>query len=125
MRKLPQKRGSEASAQKIKLILYLSVYVTCVVLLRNGLSPLSLNPSVAIRVYKTVVIPTALYGSELWSSMTPVDLRKLEHSHIFCLNHMQGLSRRTPTNFTLFAINAVPMESSDRSQKAELSWTTV
>ena len=69
------------------------------------------NPSIAIRVYKTVVIPKALYGSELWSSMTPADLRKLEHSHRFCPKHMQGLLRRTSTNFTLSAINAVPMET--------------
>ena len=43
--------------------------------------------------------------------MTPADLRKLEHSHRFCLKHMQGLPRRTPTNVTLSAINAVPMET--------------
>ena len=43
--------------------------------------------------------------------MTPVDFRKLEHSHRFCLKHMQGLPRRTATNFTLSAINAVPMET--------------
>ena len=77
-------------------------------LVHSGLSPLSLNPSISI---KTVVIPKALYGSELWSSMTPADLRKLEHSHRFCLKHMQGLPRRTPTNFTLSAINAVPLET--------------
>jgi len=80
-------------------------------LVNSGLSPLSLNPSISIKVYKTVVIPKALYGSELWSSMTPADLRKLEHSHRFCLKHMQGLPRRTPTNFTLSAINAVPLET--------------
>ena len=60
-------------------------------------------PSIAIRVYKT--------RSELWSSITPANLRKLEHSHRCCLKHMQCLSRRTPTNFTLSAINAVPMET--------------
>ena len=32
--------------------------------------------------------------------MTPA-VRKLEHSHRFCLKHMQGLPRRTPTHFTL------------------------
>jgi len=74
-------------------------------------SPWSLNPSISIRVYKTFVISKALYGSELWSSLTPADLRKLEHSHRFCLKHMKGLSRQTPKNFTLSAINAVPMET--------------
>ena len=86
-------------------------YVTCVVFLHSGLSPLSCNLSISIRVYKTFVITKALYGSELWSSMTPTDLRKLEHSLRFCLKCMQGMSRRTPTNFTLSAINALPMET--------------
>ena len=79
--------------------------------LHSGISQLSLNPSISIRVYKTVVILKALYGSELWSSMTPADFGKLEHSHRFCLKHMQGLPRRTPTNITLSAINVVPMET--------------
>jgi len=43
--------------------------------------------------------------------MTPADIRKLEHSHKFFLKHMQCLPRRTPTNFTLSAIHAVPMET--------------
>jgi len=38
-------------------------------------------------------------------------LRKLEHSHRLCLKLMQSLPRRTPTNFTLSAVNAVPMET--------------
>jgi len=107
----PQKR--ERSERAKKKVIYLILYVTCVVFMHSGLSPLSLNPSIPIRVYKSVVIPKALYRSELWSSMTPADLRKLEHSHRFCLKHnfIQGLPRRTPTNFTLSAINDVPMET--------------
>jgi len=97
------------TAKKIELNFYLTLYVTCVVFLHSGPSPLSRKPSISIRVYKTVVIPKALYESELWSSMTPADLGKLEHSHRFCLKHMQDLPRRTSTNFTLSAINAVPM----------------
>ena len=96
---------------RVTFFFYLTLYVTCVVFLHSGSSPLSLNPSISIRVYKTVVIPNTLYGSELWSSMTPASLRKLEHSLKFCLIHMQGLPRRTPTNFTLSAINAVPIET--------------
>jgi len=65
----------------------------------------------SIKVCKTVVVPNALYGSELWSSMIPAYLRKLEHFLSFCLKHMQGLPRRTPTNFTLSAINAVPIKT--------------
>jgi len=52
-----------------------------------------------------------LYGSELWSSMTPADSRTLEHSDRFFLKCMQGLTRRTSTNFTSSAVNAVPMET--------------
>ena len=76
-----------------------------------GLSQFSLNPSISIWVNKTIIISKALNGSELWSSMTPADLTKLEHSHRFCLKHMQDLPRRTPTNLTLSAVNAVTMET--------------
>jgi len=127
---MTQKSASETSAQKIELIFNLTLYVTCVVFLHSGLSPLSLNPSISIKVYETVVIPNALYGSEIWSSMTPADLRKLEHSHRFCLKHMQGLPRRTPTNFTLSPFNAIPMETvidhkkmNFRGQLCNLSWS--
>jgi len=58
------KSPSEASARKKESYLfYLTLYVTCVVFMYSGLSPLSLNPSISIRVYKTVVIPKALYGT--------------------------------------------------------------
>ena len=106
------KSASEASAQQIEFIFYLTLYVTRVVFLHSSLFPLSLNPSISVRVYETGVIPKALYGSEFWSSMTPADLKELEHSHRFCLKHMQGLPRRTPTNITLSAVNAVPMKTS-------------
>jgi len=99
------------SAVIVNYVLAPMMYRTYLSLVNSGLSPLSLNPSISIKVYNTFVIPKALYGSELWSSMTPVDLRKLEHSHRLSLKYMQGLPRRTPTNFTLSAINAVPLET--------------
>jgi len=61
----PKKRERSESAKNRVNFIYMSLCVTCVVFLHSGLSPLSLNPSIAIRVYKTVVIPKALYGSEL------------------------------------------------------------
>jgi len=84
----------------------LTLYVTCVVFLQSGLSPFSLNPSISIWVYKTVVIQGIVrkwvmvvndsnQGSLLLESPAPADLRKFEHSHRFCLKHMQGLSRRS------------------------------
>jgi len=85
------------------LILFLFVCPSCV------------NIGTVWRLHK------ALYESELWPSMTPAVLRKLEHSHRFCLKFMQGLPWRTPTNFTLPAINAVPTETVIDHKKTELS----
>ncbi|KAH3796441.1 hypothetical protein DPMN_150009 [Dreissena polymorpha] len=80
-------------------------------IVNSGISPLALNPSTSIKVYNSVVTLKALYGCELWTSISAEDIIKLERSHRFCLKHIQGLPRNTATNFTLCAIHAVPMET--------------
>ncbi|KAH3798703.1 hypothetical protein DPMN_152305 [Dreissena polymorpha] len=80
-------------------------------IVNGGISPLSLNPSTSIKVFNSIMIPKALYGCELWTSMSAEDKIKLERSHRICLKHIQGLPQNTATNFSLCAIHAVPMET--------------
>lgn len=52
------------------------------------------NPMTMSHLYKTVVQPTILYGSELWSNLTKQDLQKLQTlQHFICKNTMQLPSR--------------------------------
>ncbi|KAH3876191.1 hypothetical protein DPMN_000026 [Dreissena polymorpha] len=49
------------------------------------------NPNTAIKLYKTAVIPKALFGCELWNSISIADMQQLEVAHHFCLKRAQGL----------------------------------
>ncbi|KAH3877868.1 hypothetical protein DPMN_001750 [Dreissena polymorpha] len=43
------------------------------------------NPNTAIKLYKTAVIPKALFGCELWNCISIADMQQLEVAHHFCL----------------------------------------
>ncbi|KAH3852096.1 hypothetical protein DPMN_094593 [Dreissena polymorpha] len=47
--------------------------VTYLSIVNSGISPLSLNTSTSIKVYNSIVIPKALYGCELWTSISTED----------------------------------------------------
>ena len=50
-----------------------------------GLHENGLNPLTSEHVYKTIVLPKALYGWELWNSLFPKHLNMLEGAHRFCV----------------------------------------
>ena len=47
------------------------------------------------RIYESVVLPRALYGSELWSNLSQNDIMLLERSHRLCIKTMQNMDRNT------------------------------
>ena len=51
----------------------------------------------AIKLYKSIVLPRCLYGSELWHKLSKQDLTKLEEAHRFCLKKIQCFPKRTKT----------------------------
>lgn len=62
-----------------------------------GVRPKGLNPLTSSNLYKQVVLPGALYGSELWWRYSSTDLVKLEQMHRFCIKVIQDLPRRCRT----------------------------
>jgi hypothetical protein len=52
-------------------------------LINSGMSPQGLNPISSKIIYTSKVIPKALYGCELWSSLSATDILRLEQSHRF------------------------------------------
>ncbi len=54
-----------------------------------------LNPITSLKLYKSIVLPRALFGCELWNAICVTNMRKLETIHHFCLKYMQGFRNRT------------------------------
>ena len=44
-----------------------------------------LNPLTSKRIYNSIVLPKALYGCELWSSLNKKQIMSLERAHRFCI----------------------------------------
>ena len=63
------------------------------------------NPIIIRRIYKTFVLPKALYGCELWHILLPKHIDLLEKSHKFCLKFIQSLPRRTSTYLAFSLLN--------------------
>ncbi|KAH3864512.1 hypothetical protein DPMN_027532 [Dreissena polymorpha] len=59
------------------------------------------NPHTAIKLYKTAVIPKALFDCELWNSISIADMQQLEVAHHFCLKRAQGLPHLTRSDMVL------------------------
>jgi len=61
----------------------------------QGLHPYGLTPITPISLYKKIVIPIALYGSELWNNMSSSEMgiaNKLQH---YIVKKIQGFPRKT------------------------------
>ena len=50
-----------------------------------------LNPLTLTKLYKSVVIPSAIYGCETWSRLTVSDVNELEKFQHYCVKKMQCL----------------------------------
>jgi len=90
-----------------KLRAYFFRLVSC------GLHDQGVNPLTSFKIYKSVVLPKALYGCELWDNISNDDLLKLERSHRKCLIFIQGLPRSTRSD-------VVPSMIGSRSLEGEI-----
>ena len=53
----------------------------------SGIHPNGLNPLTSVTIYKSVVLPKALYGCEVLDSLTLGDLNMLERGHRLCIKY--------------------------------------
>jgi hypothetical protein len=63
----------------------------------HGVQLPELSCITSVKLYKSIVLPRSLYGSELWYRLTSDDISKLEVAHRFCLKYIQSFPRRTRT----------------------------
>ena len=73
---------------------------------KDGIHPLSTK-----KLYLSVVLPRALYGTELLNDMTVSDIRSLERAHIQCLKYMMFLPKDTRSDIVLGSIGIWPLEN--------------
>ena len=60
---------------------------------KDGLTTLS-----AKHIYKSIVLPKALYGCEVWSKLSPTHVLSMERAHRFRAKFMESLPRNTNTD---------------------------
>ncbi|KAK3106167.1 hypothetical protein FSP39_014105 [Pinctada imbricata] len=58
------------------------------------------NPVTMANLYKKVIVPTVLYGCELWNSLSKSDVRKLNQFQHFVLKDIQGFNIRTRSDIS-------------------------
>jgi hypothetical protein len=61
----------------------------------NGIMSNSTKPCVLVTFYKSVVLPTVLYGCEMWNNLKSVDLTNLNTFQHFIVKRIQNLRPRT------------------------------
>jgi len=68
------------------------------------------NPKVSVDIDSKVIIPIALYGSELWSNLTKFDISVISRFQRYAIKRIQGLP--TPTRFdmaeSMVGLNRLP-----------------
>ena len=60
-------------------------------LVNSGLHPNGLNSCTFLKIYKSIMLPKALYVCELWSCLSLSNITQLERSHRFCLKFIQNV----------------------------------
>ena len=72
--------------------------------------PYGVNPSSAMKIYNACVLPRALFGCELWNSISYHDMQQLETAHRFCLKRAQNLPISTRTDMVTSLLGATSLE---------------
>ena len=71
----------------------------------------TLHPITCNKIYRSVVLPKALYGCENWANLSDSERVTLERAHRFCVKHMQSLNIRTRTDVALSLLGIYPIEN--------------
>ena len=57
----------------------------------NGIMSKSTKPCILVKLYKSIVLPTVLYGCEMWNNLKSVDLTNLNRFQHFIVKRIQNL----------------------------------
>lgn len=65
-----------------------------------GLNTNGLNPLSSVIVWQRVILPSALYGCELWGQLARQDTETLERTQRHFARYVQGIDKRSPIEST-------------------------
>jgi len=83
----------------------------------QGVNPYGVNPLVSSNLYKKIVAPTALYGSELWYNPTQRDVNSISTFQHFALKKLQGLPMRTRSDMVESMLDIKPLKAEISKRK--------
>ena len=83
----------EESCKKLKSTLFGLVNV--------GLHENGLLPTTSLKIYKSIVMPKALYGCELWFGLNNTQITMFEKAHRLCLKYIHNFPSYTRTDICL------------------------
>ena len=79
-------------------------------IINNGIYENGIHPVTSLKIYRSVVLPKALYGCELWHDISKTQLVKLERSHKFSIKHIQCIDRTTGSDIALSLLGCRSLE---------------
>ena len=82
------------------------------IIFENGLCPKTNR-----KIYYSVVLPKALYGTECLHNLSHSDMLSLERVHRLCVKYIQGFHIRTRTDVALSMLNVLPIEAEIHKRK--------
>ena len=65
-----------------------------------------------------MILPKALYGSELWTNLSETSKTVLERSHCLCLKTLQNIDRRTKNSIALSLVGSTNLQCEIEKRKA-------
>ena len=80
-------------------------------LLNVGVHENGLRQLTSFKLYKSIVLPKALYGCELWSEINRTQSDQIERAHGFCVKYILNLPAYTRTDVCLGLAGVLPIES--------------
>ncbi len=79
-------------------------------ILNTGANPSGLNPITAMKLVKSIVLPSSLYGCELWNSLSENEIIILDRSLNFHCKTIQGLDYRTRSDICLAMAGTIRLQ---------------
>ena len=75
----------------------------------NGISSKSTNPEVLVKLYKTIILPSVLYGCEIWGRVKASDLALLNKLQHFIVKRILDLPKLTRSDMCQSLVGLFPI----------------
>lgn len=76
-----------------------------------GIRDGGMNPLTSMKIWKRIILPSVLYGCELWSNMTNTSIEELELCQRYAARRMQAFDKYSPTEATRSTLGLWSMEA--------------